>query len=67
MKEERLKEIIKQVLYNPQVVSPAISYEITDKGAGDKGEDYTSKYIDIGDFKRYVKDLEKQLIFRLKD
>lgn len=67
MNNERLKEVIKQVLYNPQVISPPISYEIIDKGCGDKGEDYTSKYMDVKDFDRYVKDLEKQLIYRLKD
>lgn len=57
------EEIIKQVLYNPQVTKPPISYSITSKDAQD---DYTSDYIDVADFDSYVKRLEAQLIYRLK-
>lgn len=56
-----MEEIIKQVLYNPQVSYPPISYTITSEGV----EPYTAKYIDEGDFKKYLKRLEKQLIDRL--
>lgn len=59
-----IKKIIKQVLFNPQVAFPPISYRITDKSGGVDG-DYTSNYIDKKDFERYLKDLEKQLIYRL--
>ena len=62
MKKE---EIIKQVFHKPQVAPPPISYKITDVMDGGK-EEYTSEYIDVGDFKRYLKDLEQQLIRRLK-
>lgn len=65
MEKKEIEEIIKQVLYNPQVTNPAISYIITDVKIGDKGEDYVSEYIDVGDFNRYVKDLERQLVYRL--
>lgn len=63
MEEEKLKEIIKQILYNPQVTPPPISYSITSK---EVDGDYTADYIDIGDFNSYLKRLEAQLIFRLK-
>ena len=56
------KEIIKQVFHNPQVAHPPISYKITDVSI--KGN-YTSEYIDIGDFKKFLVKLEKQLIYRL--
>lgn len=61
-----IKEIIKQVFHNPQVSHPPITYKITDKGVGDKGEDYTSEYIDIKDFESFLVRLEHQLNFRLK-
>ena len=64
MKKKRIKEIIKQIIHNPQVTPPAISYKITDVSHLE-GKSYTSEYIDKGDFKRYLKDLEKQLIYRL--
>lgn len=62
MKKERVEEIIKQVLHNPQVRFPPISYKITDVGAG-----YSSEYIDVEDFKHYLEHLEHQLISRLSD
>jgi hypothetical protein len=63
MPKERIAEIIQQVIRNPQVSFPPISYRITDIGVG--GEDYTSEYIDMGDFKSYLDRLEKQLVSRL--
>jgi hypothetical protein len=63
---EKVTEIIKQVIHNPQVSRPPISYVITDKSSYYKG-DYTAEYIDKGDFDSYLEELEKQLIFRLKD
>lgn len=59
-----IPEIIKQVLYNPQVSYPPISYRIKDTEYD--GQGYESEYIDIKDFKRYLKRLEQQLNFRLK-
>ena len=60
MAKERIIEIIKQVLHNPQVSPPPISYTITEEGT----DEYTSKYIDIRDFESYIERLEKQLIYR---
>lgn len=62
MEKEKIEEIIKQVLYNPQVSYPPISYSITDK---DPTGDYESEYIDIQDFHIYIKSLGKQLVKRL--
>lgn len=59
-------KIIKQVFHNPQVYPPPISYKIADVDTAG-GKDYTSKYIDVKDFEKYLKRLEKQLIFRLKE
>jgi SPX domain protein involved in polyphosphate accumulation len=70
MKDERIKEIIKQVLFNPQTAYPAISYKITDVASDmyeDYDDSYTSQYIDIEDFKLYLERLEKQLVSRLTD
>lgn len=64
MNKERIKEIINQVLYNPQVTNPVISYTITDH-SHTEDKSYTSEYIDKGDFEKYLKRLEKQLIDRL--
>ncbi len=64
MEKERVIEIIKQVIHNPQVSTPPISYEITDFGNQKK---YSSQYIDIADFKSYLERLEKQLINRIKN
>lgn len=61
MEKEKIIEIIKQVLHNPQVSAPPISYTITQEGE----EPYTSKYIDIGDFESFIERLEKQLIYRI--
>lgn len=61
MSEEIVKEIIKQVLFNPQVNYPPISYKIEELGI----EPYKSQYIDKEDFESYLKRLEKQLIMRL--
>ena len=57
------RDIIKQVLHNPQVSPPALSYKITDMGS----EGYTSEYIDKKDFDLYVKRLEKTLLYRLEN
>jgi hypothetical protein len=65
MRKERIEEVIKQVLYNPQISYPPISYKITD--VSHMGEDYTSSYMDEGDFKKYLERLEKQLVSRLTD
>lgn len=62
MSNEKIKEAIHQVLYNPQVSYPPISYKITDVSIE---KDYSSEYIDIGDFKKYLSRLEEQLISRL--
>ena len=62
MEKIKIEEIIKQVLYNPQVSYPALSYVIEDKNGEDS---YKSEYIDIEDFKKYLERLEKQLIIRL--
>lgn len=62
MTKEQIEAIIKQILYNPQVSYPPISYTITDE-SGD--EPYHSQYIDMGDFHSYLERLEKQLISRL--
>lgn len=62
MEKGKLQEIIKQVLYNPQVSFPPISYRITDFGGE---EEYTSAYMDVKDFNRYRERLEAQLISRL--
>ena len=59
--EKELEKIIEQVLYNPQVSYPPVSYKITDVS-----ENYKSEYIDKGDFDCYLKRLKIQLIFRLK-
>lgn len=64
MKEEKLVEIIKQVIHNPQVSYPPISYEIKDCATGAE-EGYTSKYIDKEDFDLFMKRLEERLIIRL--
>lgn len=61
MPNERIEEIIKQVINKPQVSFPPVSYKITDMSSGG----YTAEYIDMGDFKKYVERLEKQLIYRL--
>lgn len=63
MNEERIKEIVKQVLFNPQVTNPPISYTITDHYYTDD-KSYTSEYIDKGDFEKYLKRLEEQLVYR---
>lgn len=60
------EKIIKQVFRNPQVQMPPISYKITDVGIN-KNKDYTSEYIDVGDFKSFLDRLEKQLIYRFRD
>lgn len=60
--DKEIKAVVKQVIRNPQVVPPAISYTIKDHGC----EGYTSKYIDVDCFNRYKKDLEKVLVSRLK-
>ncbi len=60
-----MEEIVKQVLYNPQVAYPPISYEITDISNTGASENYKSQYIDINDFKSYLERLEKQLVYRL--
>lgn len=60
MKKERIEEIVHQVLYNPQVSYPPISYEITDKSS----EDYTSEYMDKRDFMTFLERLEAQLVSR---
>ena len=62
--ETEIKKIIKQVLYNPQVSYPPISYGITDFSTDKK---YISKYMDETDFHNYLERLEQQLVFRLKD
>ena len=59
---DKEQEIIKQVFYNSQVSFPPISYKITDTGK----ESYTSEYIDVEDFKKYLIRLEKQLSFILE-
>lgn len=61
MEKQRVENIIKQVLWNPQVTYPPVSYTITSEGT----EPYTAKYIDIGDFNSFLDRLEKQLISRL--
>lgn len=61
-----MEEIIKKVLYNPQVSHPPISYEIADIANTSDEKSYKSQYIDIKDFQEYLKRLEKQLIYRLK-
>lgn len=58
-----ISEIVKQVLFNPQVTHPAISYKVTDVGIVD--DEYSSDYIDVRDFNSYLNRLEKQLIDRL--
>ena len=55
MKKEELKKIIKQVIYNPQVSFPPISYKITDVSHTNR-ESFTSEYIDI---------MERVLVCRL--
>lgn len=65
MEKEEIEKIIKQVLYNPQVTNPPISYKITDVSNNFKNNDYTSEYMDVKDFERYLADLEKQLVYRL--
>ena len=57
-------EIINQVLCNPQVSYPPISYSITAYDHSDD-ENYVSEYIDRADFDSYLKRLESQLISRL--
>lgn len=52
--------IVKQVLHNPQVSHPPISYQIIDRADG-----YDSEYIDVEDFRSYLKRLEDQLVYRL--
>lgn len=59
---KKIKEIIKQVLYNPQVSLPPVTYRIKDNSA-----EYESEYVDILDVKSYLKRLEQQLLFRLID
>lgn len=58
-----IPEIIHQVLFNPQVSYPPATYSITDKGEAN----YTSDYIDVEDFRLYLRRLEEQLIKRLKE
>ena len=62
MEGEKIAEIIKQVLNNPQIANPPISYKITDVSSK---INYSSEYIDIADFKKFLNRLEKQLIVRL--
>ena len=64
MTNEQIKKAIHQVLYNPQVSYPPTSYAITEKG-GIAQDEYSSEYMDIEDFKSYLKRLEEQLISRL--
>lgn len=65
MEKNRIEEIVKQVLCNPQVSYPSISYKITDVAHGSSDDSYTSEYIDMGDFKRYLVRLQERLIYRL--
>ncbi len=65
MEREELKKIIKQVIYNPQVLRPPITYRITDVDNTGRIKGYTSNYIDEGDFDGYLERLEAQLIYRL--
>lgn len=58
------EQIIKQVLHNPQVTPPPISYTITDHDC--TGDDYKSQFIDIADFNDYLARLEAQLLYRLQ-
>ncbi len=61
MEKTRVEEIIKQVLFNPQVSRPSVSYAIEDKSE----DGYSSEYIDVKDFDIYLERLEKQLVSRL--
>jgi len=61
--EKKIRDTIKQVLHNPQVTYPPTSYTIIERGHGED-KDYKSDYIDKEDFKRFMKDLEKQLMYR---
>lgn len=66
MKKMLNQTIVHQVLYNPQVSYPPISYIIEDKAVVDrKGGGYRAKYIDKGDFDDYLERLEIQLNYRL--
>ncbi len=61
MTKEKVIEIIRQVIHNPQVSPPPISYEIKDYAE----EGYISKYIDVGDFDRYMENLEEAITRRI--
>jgi len=63
--EKEVMKIIKEVIHNPQVSLPAISYKITDVDNMNE-QSYTSEYIDKRDFKSYLKRLEAQIKFRFK-
>lgn len=65
MKPEQIIEIIKQVIHNPQVSPPPITYSITEKNV--TIPEYTSDYIDVDDFKSFMERLEKQLISRFNN
>lgn len=65
MEKERIAEIVNEVLFNPQVSYPGISYVITDVVHLSPEDSYKSRYMDEQDFELYLKRLEKQLILRL--
>ncbi len=45
---------------------PPVTYRITDFGCGEKGEDYSSKYIDVADFNSFMKRFKRNLMAQLK-
>ena len=66
MNKEKIIEVIKQVIHNPQVLPPPITYTITQNRILDD-ENYTADYIDKGDFDSFMKRFEKQLIYRINN
>ncbi len=65
MTKEKLKEMVNQIIHNPQVSYPPVSYMITDINHTDEGNTYTSSYIDTRDFDDFLRRLEKQFISRI--